>query len=34
MFSFGVLLLYLFREFDKNANSIDMDTAVILVILN
>ncbi len=29
-----VLLLYLFREFDKNANSVDMGTAVMLVILN
>ena len=34
VFPFGVLLLYLFREFDKNANSVDMDTAVMLVILN
>ena len=34
VFPFCVLLLYLFREFDKNANSVDMDTAVMLVILN
>lgn len=34
MFLLGVLLLYLFRKFDKNANSVDMDIAVMFVILN